>query len=352
MSRKAWIYSLFVVAIAIGVGVFYSCRTVGPDEARRLDVYNWPYYITPTVLQDFEKECNCKVNYKEFPSNEALLTALEGKTGDWDLVFPTGYMVEILARKGLLKELDKSKLSNLKNLDPGFLKQPFDSQNKYSLPYIWGSTGIGYNKKFVNPAPVDYDVLWNSKYKDKIGLLDDIRFTIAAPLIWKSHSINTTDPSQLREAERLLLEQKQFVKAYNSENYVDLLKSEEVWLFYGYSGDIIQAIPDNPSLDFVIPKSGAAIYIDNMVIPSTSNEDDLAHKFMDYLMRPDVSAAIINSKWFAMPNKAAEPLVRKEIRENPGVYPPAEILQKCESIRDLGDNVKLYEDIWRKVKSQ
>ncbi len=178
-----------------------------------------------------------------------------------------------------------------------------------------------------------------------------MRFTISAPLIWKGYSINTIKKNELDIAKRLLIDQKKFVKAYNSENYVDLLKSGEVWIFYGYSGDIIQSIPENTNLNFIIPESGAVIYIDNVCVPVTCNEYELAHKFINYLLNPEVAAKIINATWFALPNIKARKMVKDEIRNHPGVYPSKDIIDKCESLEDIGQNISLYENIWRKLKS-
>lgn len=345
MKRVLFFLSLLTALVA--TTVVLKCV----DKRPQLDVYNWPYYISTSALLAFEAQYHCKVNYKEFPSNEELLTAIENRTGAWDVVFPSDYMVEIMTRKHLLRTMDRSLVPNYPNIDARFLNREFDPENRYSLPYIWGATGIGFNKVQVSPSPIDYDVLWNAKYKNRIGLLDDVRFGLAAPLMWMGESPNTTDPVVLARAESLLVAQKPLVKAYSSENYVDLLKSGEVWLFYGYSGDIVQAIPDFPELDFIIPASGSAVYIDNMVIPVTCDQLTLAHAFVNYLLDPSVAAAIMDSTWFAMPNKAAVDLVRPEIRRSTAVFPPADVLEKCQGVRDLGMFSVQYEELWQRVKT-
>lgn len=358
-ARNIWRLALTLIFIAVLAAAYQlwvgdrEDQPGGRVEAYRgsLDVYNWPYYMVDSLLVEFERECSCKVNYREFPSNEVLLTAVENKSGGWDVAFPSDYMVSMMARKGLLVPIQKDLLANTGNLSSSFLDREFDPGNRYSLPYIWGATGIGYRKSRVESVPEDYDVLWDPRYEGKIGMLDDMRFTMAGVLAWKGLSVNTSDVDDLAAVEVLLKQQKPLVKAYNSENYVDLLANEEVWLFYGYSGDIIQAIPDNPDIGFVIPESGGVVYIDNMVIPNTADELALAHEFMDFLMREDVAATIINERRFAMPNVAAEALVRAEIRNNPGVYPPADIMERCQSVQDIGESVTLYEQVWQRVKA-
>ncbi len=347
-------FSLITIATLL---FFWNCET----KVKRLDVYNWPYYITEEmgIIKQFEKEFNCIVNYKEFPSNEVLLTQIKNNSGDWDVIFPSDYMVEIMRKEksilkesSLLKPLNHQKLTNLKNIDNNFLNQDFDPNNKFSIPFSWGVTGIGFNKSKVDTIPTSYSILWENGFKNKIGLLDDVRFTVALPLLLKGFSINTTNLSEVKQAEKLLLDQKSLVKTYNSENYVDFLKNEEVYLFYGYSGDIIQAMRDYKNLDFVIPKEGGVLYLDNVCIPWTSNEDILAHDFINFLLRPDIAAIIINSQWFAVPNIPAKALVIPEIKSNQSVYPTDSILARCQSIKDVGDFTKEYESVWRTVKSK
>lgn len=328
------------------------CMACGQEEEPQLDVYNWPYYISDSVLSDFEEEYDCRINYREFATNEDLYAAIKSDAGDWDVIFPSDYMVEIMASESLISEIDKSKISNISNIEPDFLGLQFDPENRYSLPYIWGTTGIGYNSDKLSEKPDDYDVLWEDEYRGRIGLLDDMRFVIAIPLLWRGYSINTTSEEELQEAEELLVEQKDLVKVYNSENYVELLTSGQVDMFYGYSGDIIQAIPQNDHISFFIPESGGVLYVDNMCIPASADEKGLAHAFIDYLLRPDVAARIINERWFAMPNKKARPLVNENIRSNPGVYPPPEILSKLQQLEDLGEERAKYEKVWQSVKGQ
>jgi len=335
--------------LVLGLLAFIIFKLFNKEEKQILDVFNWAYYMEESLLKDFEEANNCIINYKEFPTNEDLLSDLENNSTAWDVVFPSDYMVEMMVSKGLLTELSKEKLSNLSNMNDAFMNQTFDKGNNYSLPYIWGCTGIGYNTNNISEAS-SYSVLWDKANSGKIGLLDDIRFSIAVPLLWKGYSINTTNRLELSIADSLLVAQKPLVKAYNSDNYVDLLKSGEVDLMYGYSGDIIQAVPEFSNLAFTIPQEGGVLYIDNMCIPKKSDNVELAHKFINFLMEAEVAATIINNKWFAMPNKAAEALVKPEIKNNKGVYPPQDVLDRCQMIQDLDDDVKLYEDIWKRLK--
>lgn len=326
-------------------------RKAAGDEARVLDVYNWPYYMVPDLLSEFESACRCKVNYREFGTNEDLYAAMKNRTGQWDVVFPSDYMVARMAKEGMLRPLDKQRLPGIQNLDTAFLNPHYDRGNQYSLPYIWGATGIGYLRSKVQNVQ-DYDTLWSPALRNRIGMLDDVRFSIGAALKRLGYSANTVDDQELAQAHKALLEQKSLVRAYNSENYVDLLTTGEVWAFYGYSGDFIQAMPKQPDLAFRIPASGGILYVDNMAIPVSTDAPELAHEFIDFLLKPHVAARIINERWFAMPNRAAEGLVRREVRTNEGVYPPRDVINKCEQLRDLGPAISKYESIWQRVKAK
>lgn len=338
---------LLVLVLLTGLIAFLVYRQT--SKTAELDVYNWPYYLDQETISKFEKEYNCKVNYKEFPSNEDLLNDIENSTTKWDVIYPSDYMVEIMVNKNLVSKLDKDKLTNFQNLNNSFLHKNYDKSNDFSIPFSWGVTGIGYNKTKIS-APTSFNDLFDEKYKGKIALLDDVRFTIGMALIRKGYSINTRDEKILAEILNDLRDQKSIVKAYNSENYVDLLKSGEVDLLYGYSPDIIQSIPENPNLEFVIPQEGGVLYIDNMCIPAKSDNKELAYKFIDFLLDKENAADIVNKKWLGVPNKAAEPFIKQEIRNNKSVYPSDSVISKCQMIMDLGDDLRQYEDIWKKVK--
>lgn len=346
MKTSKLIVLLALLMIVGGIAFFIYKQ--GHQNAQ-IDVFNWPYYLDQKIIYKFEKQYKCKVNYKEFPTNEDLLNDIENSTTKWDVIFPSDYMVEIMINKNLLSKINKDKLSGYTNLNNSFLHKNYDKDNDYSIPFSWGVTGIGFNKNKIAP-PDTYNVLFDEKNKNKISILDDVRFTLGMALLRKGYSINTKDTKLLEEILNDLLNQKKLVKAYNSENYVDLLKSGEVDLLYGYSGDIIQSIPNNPELDFVIPKEGGVLYIDNMCIPNKSDSKDLALKFIDFMLDKENAAYIINRNWFGMPNKAAEPYVRTEIRNNKSVYPDDSIIAKCQMIMDLGEDLNKYEDIWKNVK--
>ncbi|MBI5368040.1 MAG: spermidine/putrescine ABC transporter substrate-binding protein, partial [Planctomycetes bacterium] len=312
----------------------------------------WANYLPAAVVADFEREAGCTVATREFATNEELETILQGDATSWDVGFPSDYMVEKLARAGKLRELERGKLSNFANLDPNFLDRPFDPRNRHSVPFNWGIAAIGYHRKKVYPPPTDYDVLWNPHYAGKIGLIDDMRQVIAIPLIWKGHRVDTTQAEQLAEAGRLLAQLKPQVKVFAKEDYAGLLLREEVLLFYGYVDDLVRAARENPVLGVMIPESGAVYYQDALCVPTVCDQPELAHRFINYLLRADVSARITNTNWAAMPNLAAEALVRPDVGDDPVVYPTRAVLRRCQAFALDMPSLPQYEGLWKDFRGE
>jgi len=318
---------------------------------KSLFIYNWPYYISENTIPSFEKKFGVKVTYDNYSSNEEMLAKLQAGASGYDLVFPSDYTVIIMRDQSLLEELNMDNIPNFKNIDERFKSLSFDPGNKYSVPYFWGTTGIGYNSSKV--AKVDsWSILWDEKYKGRISMLDDMRSLFNPALKLSGFSVNTAEQSQLEKARQMLIKQKPLIKAYTSDTYVDLLASGDIWLAQGYSGDIFQAMKDNKSLNYVIPKEGTDMWVDNMCIPKGAKNKAMAEKFINYVLEPEVSADISNATWYANPNKVSTKFIKPEIANNLSIYPPDDVLNKCEFQKDLKEANKLYENLYNEIKSQ
>ena len=346
ITRRSFISTAVGVLVSLKLG-FSACSR----KKKELFIYNWPYYISENTIPGFEKEFGVKITYDNYSSNEEMLAKLHAGASGYDLVFPSDYTVVIMREQGLLEELDMSKIPNFKNIDERFKNLDFDPGNKYSVPYFWGTTGIGYNSEKVKDKVDSWKILWDEKYKGRISMLDDMRGLMNPALKLLGYSINTTDPRQIDKAKQLLIKQKPLVKAYTSDTYVDFLASGDIWLAQGYSGDVFQAMKENKSLRYVIPKEGTDMWVDNMCIPKGAKNKDMAEKFINYVLRPEVSADISNATWYANPNSASRRYIKPEIINNPAIYPPDEILKKCEFQKDLKDINKVYEKVYNEVKS-
>jgi spermidine/putrescine-binding protein len=335
-----------------------ACASSGGKQelADKLYLYNWSEYIDPQIFDDFQAEFGVQVIEDTFASNEELLAKLQAGATGYDLIVPSDYMVEIMIGEGLLAELNKDNLPNITNLDPLFTDPPFDPGMTYCVPYQWGTTGIGYNADEFDEPPDSWAYLFDpeiaSAYAGKFTMLNDSRESIGAALKYLGYSLNSTDEAQLNEAKAVLLQQKPWVYSYDSDQFEDLLSSDETLLAHGWSGDFFMAAAEDERIWYAIPKEGGVKWVDNLCIPKSAPSSYTAEVFINYLLRPEVSAAVTNFTWYASPNAAAKEFIDPEILDEPAIYPPEDVLNRLEWIADVGDATPLYERIWTEVKAQ
>ena len=336
---------LLLVAFAFGG---QAKRAAGGE----LNVFIWSNYLPESVVEEFESRYNAKVNVELYDSNEALLARLQSGGVSYDVIVPSDYMVTVLKEQGLLEEIDLDAITNFSNLEPEFVRGAYDPLNQFSIPYMWGTTGIAYRKDKV-AGPVDsWSALWDGRYKDRIAMLDDVRETFGAALKSLGKSLNSTDPSDIRQAARLLAEQKPLVKAYDSGGFDQLLLSGDAWIAQAYSGQIAKAMSENSQIGYSIPKEGCTIFVDNLCIPRGAANRELAHQFINFVLEARVAADIANGTGYSTTNLAARGYIRPELLSNEAAYPPAEDRRRCELIIDLGPAISIYDDLWTEIKSE
>ncbi len=322
-------------------------------EEKVLNIYCWDEYLPKDVLDDFTKRTGTKVTLTLYDSNEAMLAKLASGVVSFDLVFPSEYAVRVLAEKKLVREIDKSKIPNLKNLDPRLLDKNYDPGNKYALPYFFGTTGIGYNKKAVGGDVDSWNVLFDAKYSGKIMMLNDMRECFGAVLKTMGKSVNEKDPAVLKQAAEILKKQKKLVKSYDSDSFAEELRRGSVVLAQGYNGQLAKLVAEEPDkFAYVVPKEGATVWIDNVAIPAKAANPDAAHAFINYLLEPEIGARIVNAASYASANKAAREKIKPEILNNPTIYPPDEVLNRCEFMEHLGKSTAVEAGLWRQVKAE
>lgn len=334
-------------------------------------VYNWSDYIADDTLARFEKETGIKVVYDVYDKNEVLETKLlTGKSG-YDVVFPSlKPFAERLIRAGVFRPLDKSKLKNLGNLDPAVLATmaEADPGNRHVLPYMWGTTGLGYNvakvKAALGPnAPVDS---WRLVFEPEnarrlagcgISFLDDDE-ALAAVLIHLGKSPHSTDALDLAAAETAFRKIRPYVKHFHSSQYIDQLANGDICVAHGYSGDVIQArnrareAKNTVEIAYAIPREGAVLWIDVMAIPKDAPHPNAAHAFIDFLLKPDVIAAISNKVAYANGNAAATPLVAPTVRNDPSIYPPPEVKERLLTLKVLPEAARRARvRAWTRIKT-
>jgi spermidine/putrescine transport system substrate-binding protein len=329
-----------------------------------LHVYNWNDYIGPTTVERFEKSCNCKVKYDTYGDNDELLAKLEGGATGYDILVPTGNAVETLIKKNALAPIDQAKLPNLKNINPGYLNQPFDPANKFSVPYASSLTVIGYNVEKIKELgiPTDtwaaiFDPKYLAKVKGKVTVLDSPNELLAAALKYQGHSVNDTDEKHWQEAKALILKAKPYWQSFNNTSYIRGLVAGTIWLVHGYSNDFFQAnlrakeAKRKWSIGYDVPKEGAVFALDNMVIPKSAPRADLAHKFIDFMLQPENSAELTNMTGSGSPNAGAMKHIKPEVAQTKAVALDAETLKRLESLKDLdAKQRRVRSKIWTEIK--
>ncbi len=321
-------------------------------QGGELNVFIWSNYLPDNVIQEFERRYDAKLNIELYDSNEALLARLQSGGSSYDIIVPSDYMVTVLREQGMLGELNRDLLTNISNLDPQFAGLPYDPENQYSIPYLWGTTGIAYRKDKIAGSIDSWEALWDPRLKDRIAMLDDVRETLGAALKRLGKSLNSEDEREIQEAAALLIEQKPLVKAYDSGGFDQMLLSADVWIAQAYSGQIAKAIAENPAIAYVIPKEGCTIFVDNLCIIRNSPNKELAHEFMNFVLEARIAADIANGTGYSSVNRAARALIRADLLTNEAAYPPPEALERCEFIREIGPAVNIYDRFWTEIKSR
>jgi len=316
-------------------------------------VYNWSEYIPEQVLSNFEKETGIKVIYTTYDSNEVMYSKVKVLGGKgYDVIFPSTYYVNRMQKEGLLTPLNKKLLPNFKNMDPSLLNKEYDQGNKFSVPYLWGSTSLAINSDFVDAKKANtYRILWDSKYKGKVILTDDLREVFHIALRILGYSGNETDPEKIKKAYELLRKLRPNVRVYNSDSPKVPFINGEVTLGLTFNGEMYAAAQENPSIKYIYPKEGAIFWVDSMCIPKGSKNVANAHKFINYIMKPEVAKMISEEVGYPSPNKAGVALLDKSVRTNPTIYPPLSIIKQGEFQLDVGDAIKVYEKYWNMLKS-
>jgi spermidine/putrescine transport system substrate-binding protein len=350
MARYAWLGGLGL-AILVVVGVIVA---VNANRTKSLRIFIWEEYIDPEVFQLFEREFGAKVIEDNYGSNEDMRAKLQAGGTVYDLVVPSDYMVMLLKQEGLLLPIDLSRIPNLRYLGERFRDPPYDPGHHYSVPYQWGITGIGYNKGQVMPPPTRwadlFDPAWIEPYKNRISMLNDMREVIAAALVASGDSPESSAPQHLAQARALLLGQKPFLAKYDSESFEDSLASGETVLAQGWSGEIAMAQAENPDVAFVVPAEGTFVFVDNWAIPKGARQKELAMEFMNFVLRPEISAMIVNHARYASVNEAAKVFIKPEILNGPSYYLPENT--KLWWLHDFSDAGRLYERVWLELKGR
>lgn len=336
--------------------VLTGCQSSGGGENGEVIVYNWGEYIDPETITMFEEETGIKVVYDEFETNEVMYPKVEAGASSYDVICPSDYMIQKMIDNDLLAEINFDNIPNVKNIGQQYFEQSkeFDPENKYSVPYCFGTVGILYNKTMVEEPIDSWSVLWDEKYADNILMQDSVRDAFMVALKLNGFSMNTLNTEELEIAKNTLIEQKPLVQAYVIDQVRDKMIGGEAALGVIYSGEAIYTQRENPDLEYVIPKEGTNVWIDSWVIPKNAPNKDNAEKFIDFMCREDIALMNFEYITYSTPNTAAQALIEDEdIKNSKIAFPDFNQYENLETFQYLGsEGDELYNDLWKEVKSK
>ena len=344
-----------VICAVFVFGGFYYAQESNMMNSEKVVVYNWGEYLDPEVLTMFEEETGIDVVYEEFETNEILYPKISSGAIAYDVICPSDYMIQRMIENGLLAEINFDNIPNVKNIGKDYIEQSrqFDPENKYSVPYCWGTVGILYNKTMVDEPITSWSVLWDEKYKDNILMQDSVRDAFGVTLKYLGYSLNSTDLDELTEARDLLIKQKPLVQAYVIDQVRDKMIGNEAAIGVIYSGEAIYTQMENPDLEYVIPEEGSNIWIDSWVIPKNAENKENAEKFINFLCRPEIALMNFEYITYSTPNIEARKLIEDEaIRNSEIAFPDLSKYDNLETFQYLGTEAdQTYGELWNQVKS-
>ncbi|BDU37212.1 spermidine/putrescine ABC transporter periplasmic substrate-binding protein [Vibrio nigripulchritudo ATCC 27043] len=333
----------------ISAASILSFNASAADE--ELYFYNWSEYIPSEVLEDFTKETGIKVIYSTYESNESMYAKLKTQGSGYDLVVPSTYFVSKMRKEKMLQKIDKEKLSHFADLDANYLDKPFDPNNDYSIPYIWGATGIGINSDMLDKDSVkSWDDFWDTKWEGQLMMMDDSREVFHIALTKLGYSANTTNPDEIKAAYEELKKLMPNVLVFNSDFPANPYLAGETSLGMLWNGSAYMARQEGATIDIVWPEKGTIFWMDSLAIPSGAKNIEAAHKMIDFLLRPENAAKIAVEIGYPTPVKSAYPLLPKEFANDPSIFPPQEVMDSGEWQDEVGEASTLYEEYFQKLK--
>jgi len=334
-------------------GLTFLPRFTLAAEEKKLNFYNWDTYIGENTLADFNAATGIEVKMDLFADNDELFAKLKGGNPGYDVIVPTNDMLERMIKASMVIPLDHAKIPNMANIDKNFLEAAFDPGRKYSLPYMWGTLGIGYRKSKIEGDVDSWNLILDSdKYSGKISLLGDAQNVIGPALKYLGYSYNSTNAEELKKAEDLLIAQKKHVKVFADDNGQDLLASGEVDICQEWNGDIVQVMAEDEDLNYIVPKEGSLLWQDTLAIPAGAPHPENAHAFLNYIYDAEAGKHIAETIQFATANTAARNLANDEYKSNPAIFPPDDIIIKCEPALYLGEEAtKVRDEIWTRIQA-
>lgn len=337
------------LALCVAISGGFVATTAQASGELRL--YNWGDYINPEVLNRFTAETGIKVSLDTYGSNEEMLAKLQAGAQGYDIVFPSVHMHDTMAAIGLLEKTDINQDPAFANIDPAFLRAKSDPKGEYCLPYAWGTVGIFYNKNKVSKPIESWDDFFaEAQAGKKVIMLDDMRETLGVGLIKDGKSVNSTEPAELKQAADWLIERKPLISAFTYDS-VPMVQSGDAAAAHYFVGAMMYVKQDPQNLAYVIPKEGATMYQEDMCVLKSAPNKANAKRFMSFFLKPEIAALNSAQQMNGTPNKEALKLLPAELRDNPQVNPPAEVMAKLQIFEDLGKGLRQFDRVWTRVRT-
>ncbi|MGK7901401.1 MAG: PotD/PotF family extracellular solute-binding protein [Hormoscilla sp.] len=328
---------------------------IRPGDANKLYIYTWAGYTDDELFDSFAQQTGIKAIANVMSSSEEMLAkVLAGGGGAYSIIYPSDYMVEKMVEENLLIELDLSRIEGLNQLFENYKNPVYDPQNRHSIPVSWGTTGLIYNSQNLRSPPKNWSYLWENKQelKGQITLLNDVREVMGATLKMLGYSYNSTSPQEIKAAYDKLVELKPSVASFTSDAWRPQILTGDLLIAMGYSVDASEILDEDPNLRYAIPSSGTSLWTDTVVIPKTAPNPDGAYAWINFMLQPAVAAEITKRLSFATANEVGYEKLPEQIRNNPTLFPPQQLLAKCEGITPLPEDVnQLYDRYWTQLTS-
>lgn len=349
MKKIFKLLSLSICILLIGA-FFVGCSK---DSSEQISFLNYGENIDKETVKEFEKKYGIKVNVETFDDMETMYQKISKGGVKYDVILVSDALMPRMIKKGLIQELNKDNIPNISQMDKDYLNLQIDPGNKYSVPYMFGTVGLIYNKDVVKEKVDSWGILWDEKYKDKVFMFDTYRDTMGAALKKLGYSLNSKNPKEIEEAKQLLIKQRETVNPiYGVDNGTTMIPAGESDINMIWSGEGLNLQDENPNLVYVVPKEGANFWIDSLCIPKNAENVEGAEKFINFVSDKESALRIADEIGYTTPNKEARLAQPDNVKNNPNAYMPKEIMDRCEIYEDFPMDVKkIYDNAWVNIKS-
>ncbi|MBN8048770.1 spermidine/putrescine ABC transporter substrate-binding protein [Paraclostridium bifermentans] len=349
MKKTFKLLSLSICILLMGA-FFVGCSK---DSSEQISFLNYGENIDKETIKEFEKKYGIKVNVETFDDMETMYQKISKGGVKYDVILVSDALMPRMIKKGLIQELNKDNIPNISQMDKDYLNLQIDPGNKYSVPYMFGTVGLIYNKDVVKEKVDSWDILWDEKYKDKVFMFDTYRDTMGAALKKLGYSLNSKNPKEIEEAKELLIKQRETVNPiYGVDNGTTMIPAGESDINMIWSGEGLNLQDENPNLVYVVPKEGANFWIDSLCIPKNAENVEGAEKFINFVSDKESALRIADEIGYTTPNKEARLVQPDNVKNNPNAYMPKEIMDRCEIYEDFPMDVKkIYDNAWVNIKS-